>query len=84
MYPSENELLYLGLTNSVVAQMIYNIISPTLNYSAGSVALLPVLFEEITLRKTRIDELAQENIDSVKKDWDSFETSWDLKKHPLI
>ena len=84
MYPSENELLYLGLTNSVVAQMIYNIISPTLNYSAGSVALLPVLFEEITLRKTRIDELAQENIDSVKKDWDSFETSWDFKKHPLI
>lgn len=31
-----------------------------------------------------IENLAQLNINISKSDWDSFETSWDFKKHPLI
>ena len=28
--------------------------------------------------------MVEENIDESKNDWDSFETSWDFKKHPLV
>lgn len=28
--------------------------------------------------------LVNENISITKNDWDSFETSWDFKRHPLI
>ena len=34
--------------------------------------------------KSRIDAFAKKCIDEEKQDWDSFETSWDFKKHPLI
>jgi hypothetical protein len=34
--------------------------------------------------KDRIDILAEECIDISRLDWDSFETSWDFKKHPFI
>lgn len=40
-----------------------------------------VLRDEI---KTEVEELVNTNISISKKDWDSFETSWDFKKHPLI
>lgn len=31
-----------------------------------------------------IRELAEANILLSKSDWDSFETSWDFKRHPLV
>src|SRR5699024_9469480 len=34
--------------------------------------------------KPKIDSLVQQNISISKTDWDSFETSWDFKVHPLL
>jgi hypothetical protein len=34
--------------------------------------------------KTDVESKAKENISLAKEDWDSFETSWDFKKHPLL
>lgn len=35
-------------------------------------------------KKPRVDEFVGENIALSRCDWDSDETSWDFKKHPLI
>ncbi len=51
-----------------------------LHYSTGAVASIPVLFEP----SPKIDAIASESIELSKADYDSFETSWDFKKHPLI
>lgn len=34
--------------------------------------------------KENVDNLVENNIQICKTDWDSFETSWDFKKHPLV
>ena len=58
------------------------IINPTINNGPGSVEKIPAVVDDRHL--STIDELVLSNITSCKDDWDSFETSWDFKKHPLI
>ena len=80
-FPEETELYYLlGLLNTKVVEAITKMLNPTINMNVGDVARIPV----IVSNKNDVIKLAQENIDLSKKDWDSFETSWDFKKHPLI
>lgn len=68
--------------NTNVAGSILSMISPTLNYEAGHIAILPIIKDEKNL--DNIIELVKENIKISKDDWDSFETSWDFVKHPLL
>ena len=70
----------LALMNSNISNYIFNIINPTLHYNIGCVESLPFIQNE----NTRVIELAEQNINISKQDWDSFETSWDFKKHPLV
>ena len=53
-----------------------------MNFQVGNVATLPIIEDEE--RNPQVDEIVMENIQLSKDDWDSFETSWDFKKHPLI
>lgn len=76
-----SDLIYLcGLLNSKPTQSILNILCPTLDYSVGPVSTLPIVMN----RKLEVVELSQKNIDSAKTDWDSYETSWDFKRNPLV
>ena len=77
-----DELYYLGLLNSVVIEFILSILNPTLNMQTKDIKCLPIIYlSEYTLL---VNRMVQENITISKTDWDSFETSWDFKKHPLI
>lgn len=81
-YFTDKERLYtyLALLNSVVANYIFNIINPTINFSCGVMDIFPVCI----FNNPNIADIVQQNIDICKADWDAFETSWDFKKHPLI
>lgn len=82
IYPLKNEYYLMGILNSKVAQYLLDIINPTLNYSAGPVGYLPIVFD---LDKcSKINGIVKHNIASSKSDWDAFETSWDFTKHPLL
>ena len=74
----ENDKL-IAFLNTKVCQAFLNIINQTLNYVVGSVAKLPVydIPEECA-------NISRECIELAKEDWDSFECSWDFKKHPLV
>lgn len=72
----------LAFTNSKVASSLMRMLNPTLNNNIRDVLQLPFVFDNRF--DYRISELAEGNICIEKKDWDSFETSWDFKKHPLI
>lgn len=81
---SEKYLMFLlALCNSKVIYNILKIVAPTINCQCGDVAKLPVLFPSDELKKD-ISDMANKCVMLVKKDWDSFETSWDFKCHPLI
>lgn len=76
-----NSLVTLAFLNSKVAAEFIYILNPTLNVTPMVVKKLPcVRFED----DYEISELATHNLELTKKDWDSFETSWEFKKHPLI
>jgi len=83
MFPHDKkDLLYLmALCNSIYTRKVLEIISPTLNCETGHVSSIPVIENE---KFESVTELAKENVDLSKSDWDSFETSWDFQKHPLI
>ena len=72
----------LGLLNSIVAKEILNIINPTINFQVRDILSIPI--KEEILSNHNISMLVDENISITKNDWDSFETSWDFKRHPLI
>lgn len=55
-------------------------LNPTLNYQAGNIKSLPIKI----FVNTDINITVKKNIEISKEDWDSFEISWDFKKHPLL
>ena len=82
-FPSKENIYYiLGFLNSTISQRCIKILNPTITTQVGDMARIPVVFSEG--HKNTIDELVKENIFLAKEDWDSFETSWDFKVHPLI
>lgn len=82
MFPNEEWKYLIALLNTKVVDQILKVINPTLNYGAGSIANIPVVFEENI--KAEAEVIATDNVSISKVDWDSFETSWDFEKHPLV
>ena len=52
-----------------------------LNYNQGDIAKLPIVKSEI---EDKVCKKVMETVEISKAEWDSFETSWDFQKHPLI
>lgn len=81
---TNRETLYylLALLNTKYANEIIKLINPTLNFVPGAVSSVPVKKDE--KNKGKIIEIAEGNVQLSERDWDSFETSWNFKKHPLL
>lgn len=80
LFANEHLLEILGYMCSSVADYLVKIINPTINFSNGVISRLPITFN----LPNNVKNLVDENIRISKKDWDSFETSWDFKIHPFI
>lgn len=78
-----NKRLYaLAVCNSKLKKLLLESISSTLNYERGQVALFPINEDNNSFELCV--NISNENIKITRNDWNSFETSWDFKKHPLI
>lgn len=75
-----NKAYIMGFLNSKVAPLIVGLLNPTLNFVATTVGAMPIIINN----NETIDEKSKQNVMLAKKDWDSYETSWDFKKHPLV
>lgn len=83
LFVNDNYYNYiLGLMLSKLGKYFINMLNPTMNINIADISNIPVIINSI--QKDRIDELVKNNINLSKDDWDSFETSWDFKKHPLL
>lgn len=82
MYSESDLLFYIAFCNSKVAMLILEVLSPTLNYEGSHIAALPVESQQVD--NPEIEMKATECVEISKEDWDSFETSCDFKRHPLI
>lgn len=79
---SDSNLLdYLtGALNSCVSEVALNILSPTLGFESGYVNKVPIVISNQEI----VQNIVNANIILGKSDWDSYETSWDFQRHPLL
>lgn len=83
MFSSIIDLKFIvAFCNSVVAKKFLEFLAPTLNYMIGPVTSMPI--KSFDKNKEGILNEVNSAIKISKEDWDSFETSWDFKRHPLI
>ena len=76
-----NMMLYLeGLISSRVGMSLFRVSNSTLSCQVENILQFPVLVGN----KEKVDNIVSENNIISKQDWDSFENSWDFKRHPLI
>lgn len=76
----KNKLLnLLGYLNTNVATYFVQMLNPTMSCGTGVIGRL------MTKGLEKVDQ--EKVLDCIRlsqKDWDSFETSWDFKKHPIV
>lgn len=75
-----HENYVLAFLNTNVCTELLKIKNPTLNANPGDIAALPICI----CKEEQIERLAIDCENESKIDWDSFETSWDFKRHPLV
>ncbi len=75
-------LYLLGFLNSCIANTFCKILNPTINMNVGDIGNLPLIVSKTY--KEKVDFWVERCIELAKLDWNSFETSWDFKCHPLI
>ena len=71
----------LAYLNSKMINALAQLLNPTLHFKLGNYNSLPMLKKSSS---DKAGKIAQNNILLSKTDWDSFETSWDFKRHPLL
>jgi hypothetical protein len=81
-YPaSENEVYYpMALTNSTVFQFFMDVFNPGISYQVGDVRKVPLKKEN----EEHVSNIAKQNIEISKLDWDSHENSWDFLANQLV
>ena len=74
--------LILGLLSTKLADYYFKVLNPTIHLQIGNFCSFPVLrFDNYY---SCVLEKVEECLAASKRDWDSFETSWDFQYHPLI
>lgn len=78
----EHKLYLEGYLNSCVANEYVKLLCVTLHFQWGDIAKIPLIFDK--QYAIAVNKIVENNNCVAKFDWDSFETSWDFIKHPLI
>lgn len=79
---AENIFFTLAFLCSEVTLFFLGAMNPTLNFQKGNISSLPFIID--VDRKDQVSGTTKENIEISKGDWDSYETSWDFKRNPLV
>lgn len=79
----ENLQLLIGIFNSKITPVYVAALNPTTTTQVGDLKRIPYI-EPSEQDKVLIRKLVMKCVNLSKSEWDSFETSWDFKCHPLI
>ena len=71
-----------GFLNTKIANAMIQVLNPTINTGSGTVGKLPIIISQDA--KNTISELVEQNVSIARSAWDSYETSWDFKRNPLV
>lgn len=83
LHNKHNAAYVLALLNSAVVAGQLSFLAPTLDYSQGPLGRISIR-KPTALLQRQVDELVLASVSLCRNDWDSFETSWDFRKNPLV
>ena len=72
----------LAFLNTKVNTNLLNGLNPSVTTQVGDLKQLPFISEESYL--PLVQQIVNEEVELSKSDWDSYETSWDFKRNPLV
>lgn len=78
----EKKAYLCALLNSKVFSYIFGELNPTLNFQSGEVSKFPIIFNKGF--QNDVERLTNQNVQISQKNYNSYETSWEFKKHFLI
>ena len=80
----DDSLSILGLLNSRVVFKLLEALSPTLDFRLTSLGRLPFIASSLLRKKYGENLPAGKLIEISRRDWDSYEVSWDFTSLPLL
>lgn len=69
-----------ALINSCVGLSYLEFLSPTIDFKVGDIIQIPY----VDPSDSKVEILTEQCIEDSRNDWDSYETSWDFKRNPLV
>lgn len=78
----QNNAYCLAFFNSKVAVQYFKLLNPTITLQVKDVKNTPLIIDKTQL--SPVSQIVEQNVNYSKADWDSYETSWDFKKNPLV
>ena len=79
-FVKKNPMYMLALLNCSAANAVIQVLNPTMNIVISDICSVPVIFDKVE----EVEEKAVDCVSIGKEDWNTVETAWDFKKHPLI
>lgn len=79
-FVEDNIYYLLALLNSKISNTFTKVFNPTINTVINDICSIPVIVDQLT----EVEKISRDCVKEAKQDWDSFETSWNFKKHPLV
>ena len=79
----DDQLWLLAYSNSTIFSMLKAVFNSTFHCQVGDVAKI-VVPDLNAAQKEKISKLSDKNVALSKHDWDSYETSWDFTRNPLV
>jgi type II restriction/modification system DNA methylase subunit YeeA len=80
---ADSHSLLIGLLNTKVVTNCLKLLSPTLNFEAGHIGSIPLPARAQNLTRD-CSLLVASLTKKARRDWDSFETSWDFNSLPIL
>ena len=75
-----HEMFFLALLNAKIGGLVMDAINPTINNTLEDMKKIPVIFDS----EAEISTMVRECVHISEIDWNSYETSWDFKRNPLV
>lgn len=84
-FPSKDDLnIITGFLGSKLSLLFLKALNPTMNFQPGNVGDLPIVELENDRDREKVESIVNQLVSQSKKDWDSYETSWDFSTLPLL
>lgn len=78
----DSQLALLAFLNSSIVALELEMLNPSTSFPPGTINSIGC--GDVDINRGDVKEICSAAISQAMLDWDSFETSWDFKRHPLL